>query len=222
MDLYKDCDEYICHFFNSRSDWLKGRCKTIGGSDSSILIGLNPYKTNNQLWKEKMGLIETKEISNPAIEHGNDLEPVLRHWFQQSFKDYDVQYKENVILQSKEIDWRAYSPDGLLFHTKTHEKGIFEAKTTLIQNVNMIEEWNDKIPQHYYIQVLHGLLTTDFDFVILVAELRFAWNDIIQIRKYEIRKEEVLEDLVWLDQQEQKNYRDFYIKEKEPPLTLFL
>lgn len=222
MNLYQDTENYICHHFNSRDEWLSKRIKGIGGSDASILIGLNPYKTNNELWKEKKRIIKPEEISNAAIDHGNALEPVLRKWFEVSFNDYQVQYQENVILQSKETAWRLYSPDGLLLHTE-HGPGIFEAKTTLIQNSNMLEQWNNQIPQHYYIQVLHGLLTTKFNYVYLIAELRFAWDeDKVEIRKYLIRRNEVLDDLNWLDQQEKYNWNEFYMKDVEPSLVLFL
>lgn len=220
MNLYKPTKYYSVNIYKTHDEWLQGR-HSIGGSDASAFIGLNPYKTANRLWKEKKGLVEAKKISNIAIEHGNDLEPVLRLWFQQSYKEYDVQYQENVILQSKRYDFMLYSPDGLLFHPQ-FGKGIFESKTTLIRDTNMLEQWSDQIPQHYFIQVLHGLLVTDFDYVVLVAELRFAWNDRVEIRVYHFSKEEVKEDLEFLLDREFYNWNEFYLKDKEPPLVLYL
>lgn len=223
MNLYDDFEDvYVCHRFRTREEWLKNRDHGIGGSDSSILIEKNPYKTSNQLWHEKKGHVKVKELSNPAIEHGNDLEPVLRLWFQRSYKEYDVQYQENVILQSKTHEWQLYSPDGLLFHNELG-KGILEIKTTLIQNGNMLEQWNDRVPQQYYVQVAHGLLVTDFNYVVVVVELRFAWiEDKVEIRKYLIKREEMEEDLKWLMSKEQYNWNEYYIKDKEPPLVLHL
>lgn len=222
INLYKDTNEYKCHSFINREKWLEGRTIGIGGSDVSVLVGKNPYKTQNELWKEKKGIIKSKELISAAIEHGNRLEPVIRHWFKASFPQFEVQYQENIILQSKEREWMLYSPDGLLFHEEMG-KGIFEAKTTLIQNAIMLENWNNQIPVQYYCQVLHGLLVTKFDFVILVAEIRFAWNeDKIEIRKYIIKKEEVLDDLEWLMNEEERNYREFYIGDKEPPIIINL
>lgn len=221
MNLYEDVDTYICHQFSSRGEWLKQRMNGIGGSDCSVFIGMNPYKSNNQLWKEKKGIIIAKEVSNAAIDHGNDLEPVLRLWFQQSYKEYEVQYQENVILQSKRYDFMLYSPDGLLFHPQ-FGKGIFESKTTLIRDTNMLEQWNDQIPQHYYIQILHGLLVTNFDYVVLVAELRFAWNEKVEIRKYFISKNEVKDELIWLENKEIAIWNEFYVGNKEPSTILFL
>lgn len=220
MDLYEPTEYYSVSIYKTHEEWLQGR-HSIGGSDASTFIGMNPYKTANQLWREKKGIIQAKELSNSAIEHGNALEPVLRNWFKNSYPEYDVQYKENAILQSKKCNFMLYSPDGLLFH-KEKGRGILEIKTTLIQNGNMLEQWNDRIPQHYYIQVLHGLLVTDFDYVVLVAELRFAWNDRVEIRVYHFSKEEVKEDLEFLLDKEFYNWNEFYLKDKEPPLVLYL
>lgn len=221
INLYEDIDTYIYHQFRTREEWLNQRIKGIGGSDCSAFIGMNPYKTNNQLWKEKKAIVKAKELSSPAIEHGNDLEPVLRFWFQQSYKDYEVHYQENAILQSKEHDFMLYSPDGLLFNAEKG-KGILEIKTTLIQNANMLEEWNNQIPNHYYIQVLHGLLVTKFDFVRVVAEIRFSWDRATEIREYEFTREEVKEDLEYLLNKELWNWNEFYVQDKEPPLVLHL
>lgn len=220
IPLYVETEYFTVNKYKTREEWLKGR-HSIGGSDASILIGKNPYKTQNQLWKEKKGIVEVKELSNPSIEHGNRLEPVLRHWFQASYPEYDVQYQENIILQSREREWMLYSPDGLLYHEELG-KGIFESKTTLIQNIKMLNNWRDQIPIQYYVQVLHGLLVTHFNYVVLVAELRFAWNDKVEIRTYFIKKEEVLEDLEWLLSQEEYNYNEYYIGDKEPPIILNL
>lgn len=35
--------------FDSMEEWLVNR-KGIGGSDASAILGLNPYKTNQELW----------------------------------------------------------------------------------------------------------------------------------------------------------------------------
>lgn len=219
INLYEDIDTYECHMFRTRKEWLSKRISGIGGSDASTFIGMNPYKSNNQLWKEKKGLIQAENFSNDAISHGVALEPVLRAWFQATYQDYDVQYQENAILQSNKHSFMLYSPDGLLFHPEKGN-GILEIKTTLIQNMNMLEEWNNQIPNHYYIQVLHGLLVTDFDYVCVVAELRFAWDRPTEIRVYKFSREEVKDDLEYLLEKEIYNWNEFYVKDNEPPMII--
>ena len=41
--------------FKTRKDWLAARRGRICGSDAAAILGLNPYKTNVQLWEEKTG-----------------------------------------------------------------------------------------------------------------------------------------------------------------------
>ena len=36
-------------------EWLQARSYGIGGSDASAILGMNPYKTNIELFEEKTG-----------------------------------------------------------------------------------------------------------------------------------------------------------------------
>ena len=85
--------------------------------------------------------------------------------------------------------------DGEITRTADGAQGIYECKTTLIRGKAMLDEWNEKIPTHYYIQVCHQLyVKCDNDFAILNAELRFPDNS-AEIREYEITREECAEDI---------------------------
>ena len=42
----------------SREEWLKVRTQGIGGSDVSVIAGINPYRSVYQLWLEKTGQVE--------------------------------------------------------------------------------------------------------------------------------------------------------------------
>lgn len=61
-----------------------------GGSDSSVLLGVNPYKTIDELIKEKASATlsdEEKAISEKtAVRKGHDLEPLIIDKFQNFFK----------------------------------------------------------------------------------------------------------------------------------------
>ena len=46
-----------------REEWLKVRKKGIGSSDAAAAIGLNPYKSQLELWMEKTG--RDKELPKP-------------------------------------------------------------------------------------------------------------------------------------------------------------
>ena len=47
----------------SHEEWLKYRTQGIGGSDVSVIAGINPFKSIYQLWIEKTGIKEPKESS---------------------------------------------------------------------------------------------------------------------------------------------------------------
>lgn len=67
--------------FDSMEEWLVNR-KGIGGSDASAILGLNPYKTNQELWMEKKGQMSPVDISGKSyVKYGNDAEPLLRALF---------------------------------------------------------------------------------------------------------------------------------------------
>lgn len=173
--LYIDNDVYRVLTFGNRDDWLKGRMTGIGGSDASACMNHNRWKTARDLWAIKTGRENPVDISDsPAVIYGREKEPQIRADFELDFDDvYDMQYMDNVTLQNIAHPYMLYSPDGLLIEKETGRKGIFEAKTHQIHDSNDWKAWREGIGyEEYFIQVLHGLNVTGFDFVCLRAELK--------------------------------------------------
>lgn len=224
MNLYQSTNDYIVHTYKNREEWKANRVKGIGGSDVSALVGMNPWKDSNTLWKEKMGIIIPEDISDkPYVQYGIKAEEYLRELFALDFPQYEVQYQDNTILQSRKYPWMLYSPDGLLYERETGRRGIFENKTTNILQSMQREKWNDQVPDNYYIQVLHGLLVSKFDFIVLKAQLKTEWKDKnirLDTRHYLINREDVLGDLQWLENKEVEQYNLYYLTGKEPPTLL--
>lgn len=65
----------------SRGEWLGYRTRGIGGSDVSILAGINRYKSAYQLWLEKTGQAEPEQADSEYAYFGTLLEPVVRKEF---------------------------------------------------------------------------------------------------------------------------------------------
>ena len=65
----------------TREEWLKYRTKGIGGSDVSIIAGINPFKSVHQLWLEKTGQVEPEEGGSEYTHFGTLLEPIVRKEF---------------------------------------------------------------------------------------------------------------------------------------------
>ncbi|MBW1723715.1 MAG: YqaJ viral recombinase family protein [Deltaproteobacteria bacterium] len=67
-----------------RKEWLKERHKGLGGSDSPVVLGVNPWKKPVDLWAEKRGLIEDDQEPSPAMRRGTALEPIVADMYTQA------------------------------------------------------------------------------------------------------------------------------------------
>ena len=65
--------------FKDRHEWLNNR-GLIGGSDAGVILGVCPWKTNEELWEEKCGYRKPVDISdNPLVKYGTKAEEYLRN-----------------------------------------------------------------------------------------------------------------------------------------------
>lgn len=215
MDVYKTYD------FLNEQEWLKGRMNGIGGSDASAVVGMNPYKTNIELFEEKTGRRIAPDISDkPYVIYGKTAEAPIRELFKLDYPAYEVSHYDYRILQSVEHPFMQASLDGELTDQKGR-KGILEIKTTNILQSMQREKWKDRIPDNYYIQVLHYLLVSGYQYVVLRAHLISAWgNDVrTQVKHYFIERSEVQEDLDYLLKEEIK-FWGYVESGRKPPLIL--
>lgn len=206
--------------FDTFSQWLHSR-KGIGGSDASAVLGMNPYKTNEELWMEKTWQWEPEDISEkPYVKYGHEAEPLLRSLFALDYPEYQVFYYENNMIKNKRYPWAHASLDGELVDWEGR-RGILEIKTTNILQSVQREKWRDKIPDNYYIQILHYLMVTGYDFAILKAQLKSEWGQDIrtQTRHYFIEREEAADDIEILKEAERKFWEDVETR-RRPGLIL--
>lgn len=206
---------------NSREEWLQHRMSRIGGSDASCIVGMNPYRSNVELWQIKTGQAVAEDISDkPYVQYGTQAEAYLRDLFQLDFPQYEVMYEENNMFLNSKYPFAHASLDGWLIEKETGRKGILEIKTTNILQSMQKEKWNHRIPDNYYIQVLHYLMITEFDFAILKAQLKseFGEDVYLQTRHYKIERSEVEEDIRFLENAERKFWQQ--VQERKRPALL--
>lgn len=206
---------------NSHEEWLEARSKRIGGSDASAVVGMNPYKTNVDLWLEKTGQIVPEDISDkPYVKYGHDAEPLLRELFKLDFPQYTVNYVENNMFLNEKYPWGHFSADGWLTD-ENRRTGILEIKTTEILQSMQKEKWNKQIPDNYYIQLLHGFLIMEADFAILKAQLKTVFDGVpyLQIKHYHIERSDVEADIKYLAEAEEKFWQHVQNRQK-PNLIL--
>ena len=202
--------------FDSTDSWLNAR-HGIGGSDASAVLGLNPYKTNIELYLEKTGQRTAPDISDKDyVKYGHDAEPLLRSLFALDHPEYKVEY----MIRNEKYPWAHASLDGELTD-QDGRKGILEIKTTNILQSMQREKWRDQIPDNYYIQVLHYLLVTEYEFVGLRAQLKSVWQGQIQLqtKDYHIERSDVEEDIEILKQAEEEFWQKV-LKRQQPNLIL--
>ena len=143
----------------NRQEWLENRNR-IGGSDAAAVLAMNPYKTNIELWQEKTGQIIPEDISDkPYVKYGIAAEEYLRELFKLDNPQYQVFYEGNNMFLNDRMPWAHASLDGWLVDEKGRS-GVWECKTTNILQSMQKEKWNHRIPDNYYIQLLHYLLVT--------------------------------------------------------------
>ena len=183
--------------YKSRKEWLKARQDYIGGSDVSCIMGLNPYKTNRQLYDEKKGITKPADLSdNALVKYGSKAEKYIRGLFELDHPELKVEYVPNNSWHNTDYPFAAASLDGSTTD-ENGRKGILEIKTATITSAIQSQKWKDAIPDNYYCQVLFYLGVTEFDYVDLRANLKYEYPDkplYIVTRDYHIERSEVEKD----------------------------
>jgi len=192
----------------NRDEWLAMRQNQgIGGSDAGTVIGLNPWCSNVQLWRQKTGQEVPEDISdNPSVKFGKEAERHIRALFRLDYPTFEVEYAEFDMYVNDALPWQFATLDGALTDTETGQRGILEIKTTTIQNKSQWDEWENGIPQRYYAQVLHQLSATGWQFAILRSYIRYYKGGEFRaaVRDYRIERKDVELDIAYLCEQEQK------------------
>ncbi|WP_438979951.1 lambda-exonuclease family protein [Polynucleobacter sp.] len=210
----------------TRDQWLEARKKSIGGSDASAILGLNPYKTNVELWELKTGRREEPDIGDkPFVKYGNDAERHLIDLFFLDFPEYESGDRSQpgyLLHRHPKHDFITGTLDAGMTEKATGRRGILEIKTTNILQSMHAEKWRDGVPQNYYVQCLHYLLVTGCDFCVLKAQLKRVYGGDVRLdtRHYFIERKDVLSDLEHLEKKEVEFWNEYVLKDVRPPLVL--
>lgn len=208
----------------SHEEWIQERKKGLGASDAGTIIGVNKWKTNVELWQEKVGLQEPVDISHkPYVQYGHDAEPHLRALFALDHPELRVTYESPYkMIFSDELPFIFATPDGELEELATGRKGGLEVKTTEIRNPSQWYEWKGQIPDQYFAQVCHQFLATGWDFIFLLAQIKWTNREgekMKMIKEYPIERIDVLDSIEYLKPMEIRFWNDVQNK-KEPGLIL--
>ena len=170
----------------TREEWLQLRRKGIGGSDASVIMGKNPYRSILQLWEEKTGKLPVTDDGNEYTYWGNVMEPIIRKEFMNR-TGLKVRQKHAMIFH-KDYPYLFADVDGIVTDERG-EKCIFEAKTA---SQYKAEQWEDGVPEEYILQVQHYLEVCGMDKAYIAALIggnKFVFHTIY-------RDEELIRNLV--------------------------
>ena len=86
------------------------------------------------------------------------------------------------------------------------------------RDIRVLCPWNDRVPDNYFIQVLHYLNVTGFSFAYLFAELTYS-DDLQMTKTFKFDRNNLVEDIEYLQEKEIEFWK--YVEEdKRPPLVL--
>jgi putative phage-type endonuclease len=142
----------------NRDQWLQVRKGGIGSSDAAAAVGLNPYKSQLELWMEKTGQDEQLPKADPHDESsplywGTLLEPIVAAHYTR--RTGNKVRRVNAVLQHPTEPWMLANLDREVIGTP--EVQILECKTAGINGARL---WKDGVPEYVQLQVMHQLAVT--------------------------------------------------------------
>jgi putative phage-type endonuclease len=191
-----------------RAHWLAVRKRGIGSSDAAAAVGLNPYKSQLELWMEKTG----RDAGLPKIDPEDDTTPA--YWGSLLEHIVAAQYTRrtgrrvrriNAVLQHPSKPWMLANIDREVVGAADVQ--ILECKTAGINGARL---WRDGVPEYVQLQVMHQLAVTGkqaADVAVLIG------GQELQVHRIE-RDEKLITQLVELE-------RRFWlmVEEERPPMT---
>lgn len=190
-----------------REDWLQVRRSGIGSSDAAAAVGLNPYKSQLELWMEKTGRggalpqVDPNDETSPMY-WGTLLEPIVAaHYCKRTGNRVR---KVNAVLQHPTYPWMLANLDREVMGCP--DVAILECKTAGLNGARL---WKEGVPDYVHLQVMHQLAVTGkhaADVSVLICG-----QDLQIFRIY--RDEEQIQQLIQLEQA----FWEYVEKDIQPP-----
>lgn len=147
-----------------RRAWLEIRRSGLGSSDAAAAVGLNPYKSQLELWMEKTGRSlnpasadapQGPDALDSPLYWGTVLEPLVAEQYARH-TGHRVR-RVNAILQHPEpqYSWMLANLDREVVGQSAVQ--ILECKTAGLQGARL---WKDGVPEYVQLQVMHQLAVT--------------------------------------------------------------
>ena len=177
----------------NREQWLNVRKGGIGSSDAAAAVGLNPYKSQLELWMEKTGRDDNLPKVDPYDESspmywGTLLEPIVAAHYTR--RTGNKVRRINAVWQHPYQPWMLANLDREVMGAPDVQ--ILECKTAGINGARL---WKDGVPEYVQLQVMHQLAVTGHkaaDVAVLIG------GQELQVHRIE-RDEALIQHLVELE-----------------------
>lgn len=142
----------------NRDQWLTVRKGGIGSSDAAAAVGLNPYKSQLELWMEKTGRDDSLPKTDPNDETspmywGTLLESIVAAHYTK--RTGNKVRRINAVLQHPKEPWMLANLDREVISAPDVQ--ILECKTAGINGARL---WKEGVPEYVQLQVMHQLAVT--------------------------------------------------------------
>ncbi|WP_374193853.1 YqaJ viral recombinase family protein [Alkalihalobacillus sp. BA299] len=185
----------------THEEWLQVRTKGIGGSDASIIAGINKWKSPMGLYLEKVGQSPLESTAGEAAYWGNTLEELVAQEFSKR-TGFKIR-KRNAILQHPEHSFMLANVDRLIV-------GVNEGLECKTASEYLKKEWeNEEIPAAYLLQCQHYMAVTGYQawwIAVLIGGNKFIYKKVD-------RDEELISYLIDIE----KNFWENHVMKGVPP-----
>lgn len=215
-----------CEFIpiENRQHWLELRKLGIGGSDVAGIFNDSPFTDRRKVYLSKQKEHKPEEISNSAIDFGNDMEDIIFQAFAvKHAKEYDCINYKDIMFRNYFIPYFQASLDGVLVDKITKQVGVLEIKT--VQPSAKYKWYNNgelTIPKYYKYQILHYLNVTGLDFAVVtaLANVESGDSEMIFMKPRIYYREELAEELNIIKNECIDFWENIVLKQIEPGIWL--
>lgn len=187
-------------------EWLDLRKTTVGGSEASSVVGMNPYQSSFALWAEKTGRAKPFE-GNLSTEVGQWMEEFCAKKFQEISglrvqRSNFIYFNDDYPNQHALPDRLCYQKDGEIL--AGYQMGL-EIKTT--SAFHKLKE--NQFPEMYYCQCVQYMAVMNFDVWFLFVLVGNSEYHIYELRRNDdIHVPQFVEGVLTVNEDEFKALRD--------------
>ena len=114
----------ILRLEHNSPEWYAFRRTGIGASDAAAICGFSHFKSNMDVWEEKVGITPPVDISDkPQVQYGKEAEDLLLQMFALDYPKYEVSSNKGIVYRR---GFMFASLDGELKDKETGQIGVYE------------------------------------------------------------------------------------------------